>query len=572
MAASPATYAQGAQFGLERHDRVSRLRTYYKYINMVLVVLLLLVTLQSVRASGPTLDPFHLSLSALMFPLLYFLVIFNVMIISVDIVELTWLEDPRRRVWRSEDFMANSRPIVAIALIFAILFSNPAVTGLLEDLSASSGSERIDGGASYRINFRRSDLLELSYIAPMAVTSDRENITLMVIEEKDYQVLEDAHFCATDPAVAGRLKWNSGVAGRSFRVNLDGANLGNDEMALVVFNPSNGTTTVDYRLRSELSRPFFGGLVLLSVLFFALNVGWAVGLFAVKRRFVSEFVRRERLRLMRNYTIEEVFLIYKDGRLVCHNTRRLKPDLDKDVLTGMLTAVQSFVKDSFTDQSGHLNELKYGNMKILMENGQRANLAVVISGVEPPALRPNMRNLLKAVHEKYMGILDDWDGDLATVKDFKKLIGNLIPEEKQRLRGVVEEVLLMYRDNRFMMHVSQRGQPDVDDTLLTHMLETVRQRLGESTSSLQTSALAEIPYGNWKIVLEYGVQCYLAVLVSGPEPPDLRPRMRQALEDISTGFEKILVSWDGGTQGILDLRIILEGLFKESLTKDKRKK
>ncbi len=570
MAASPSTGQRRVQVGLHRKDRVAQLRTYYRYINLLLIVLLLLAMLQSVHASGPTLDPFHLSFSALMFPLLYFLVIFNVMIISVDIVELTWLEDPRRRVWRSEDFMANARPIVVIALVVAILFSNVGVTGLLQDMTASSGSQSVDGGSSYRINFHGSDPLDLSHIAPLTLTSDRENVTLMLVKEKDYQALEDSHFCATDPAT--KVIWGSGLARRSFKLDLGGVQMGNDEMALVVYNPSNATTTVDYRMHNELSRPFFGALVLLSLLFFTLNLAWAAGLFAARRRFVADFVRRERQRLMRNYTIEEVFLIYKDGRLVCHNSRRLKPDLDKDVLTGMLTAVQSFVKDSFSEESGHLNELKYGNMKILMENGPRVNLAVVLSGVEPPNLRLNMKDLLKVVHEKFQAILDDWDGDLATVRDLKKIIGNLIPEEKQRLRGVVEEVMLMYRDNRFMMHVSQRGQPDVDDTSLAHMLETVRQSVGESTSSLQASALAEIPYGNWKIALEYGVQCYLAALVSGPEPPDLRPRMRRVLEDISAGFESVLVNWDGSTQCILDLRIILEGLFEESLKKDKKKK
>src|SRR5437016_1800872 len=43
--------------------------------------------------------------------------------------------------------------------------------------------------------------------------------------------------------------------------------------------------------------------------------------------------------------IEDVFLLnHRDGILIKHETRRLRPNVDTDILTGMLTAVQQFVK------------------------------------------------------------------------------------------------------------------------------------------------------------------------------------------------------------------------------------
>ncbi|MBM4247870.1 MAG: hypothetical protein FJ149_00195 [Euryarchaeota archaeon] len=569
MGAGSKTMAGGFQAGLEREDRVFRLRTYSRYVNIILFVFMLIGILQSVRESGPTGAPFHLDFSAVLLPLLYFLVIFNIAIVAMDALELLWQPDPKIRVWRCEDFLSNARPIAAVALIIGILFVNPVVVGVLEDLGTSAGDERVEDNSSYRVNFAPSDPLEFSFVGPVSVQSDRE-VTVMVVRERDFQRLEDAGFCVTDPEANRTLIWLSEYT-RSAAITLDSPRMYREQLALVIFNPGNTSASVHYEVRNELSRAMFGNLVFFSLLFFAYNLAWALTLVILKRRYVSDFVKREQLRLMRNYTIEEVFLIYKDGRLIVHNTRRLKPDMDKDVLTGMLTAVQNFVKDSFSEESGHLNELKYGNLKILMENGPRANLAVVLSGVEPPTLRHNMRTLLSGIHDRYMHILDDWDGDTGTLRVLKRHVGMLIPEEKQRLRGVIEEILLLYRDNRFMMHLSQRGQPDVDDTLLAQYLEEVRRRVGESTSSLQTASISEIPYGNWKILLEYGPVCYLAVLVSGPEPPDLRGRMRQALEDITEGFENVLVSWDGTTQRLLDVKAILDSLFAESLDKKKKK-
>ncbi|MEW5761302.1 MAG: hypothetical protein AB1779_11120, partial [Candidatus Thermoplasmatota archaeon] len=46
------------------------------------------------------------------------------------------------------------------------------------------------------------------------------------------------------------------------------------------------------------------------------------------------------------FAVEDVFLIYKDGRLIQHTTRRIKADMDEEILTSMLTAVQTFIKDS----------------------------------------------------------------------------------------------------------------------------------------------------------------------------------------------------------------------------------
>ncbi len=140
----------------------------------------------------------------------------------------------------------------------------------------------------------------------------------------------------------------------------------------------------------------------------------------------EEMKRRELEKMLQakeESVIEDIFLIHTDGRLICHNTRRLKPELDGDILTGMLTAVQSFVKDTLNTQTrGNLNELKYGELNILIEYGQYAYIAVVISGAPPRTLRPRMKELLKILHVKYYHTLPQWDGNVAKVRDAKEIL------------------------------------------------------------------------------------------------------------------------------------------------------
>jgi hypothetical protein len=77
------------------------------------------------------------------------------------------------------------------------------------------------------------------------------------------------------------------------------------------------------------------------------------------------------------YKVKEVFLIHKSGILLYHLSREHKPGRDEEVLSGMFTAVQEFIKDSFSTtgpgaEGGEhvLREMKIGdNNNILIERG-----------------------------------------------------------------------------------------------------------------------------------------------------------------------------------------------------------
>jgi len=115
----------------------------------------------------------------------------------------------------------------------------------------------------------------------------------------------------------------------------------------------------------------------------------------------------------RRGTIEEAFLILQNGLLLCHLSRRMRvvQDKDHDVLGGMLTAVQSFVRDSFRyGKDRELDRLDFGDYRILIERGKYVYLAIAVSGHESPSLRKEMREIIEEVEEKYDLDLADFDG------------------------------------------------------------------------------------------------------------------------------------------------------------------
>jgi hypothetical protein len=109
--------------------------------------------------------------------------------------------------------------------------------------------------------------------------------------------------------------------------------------------------------------------------------------------------------------VDEVFLMTPTGMLLKHYTRRLRPDQDTDILAGMLTAVQNFVRDSFDEAGGRLSEIRFENYDILISHGKNVVLAAIISTKKPERLRNQMRNATDDLERQFGEKISHWGGD-----------------------------------------------------------------------------------------------------------------------------------------------------------------
>ncbi len=157
-----------------------------------------------------------------------------------------------------------------------------------------------------------------------------------------------------------------------------------------------------------------------------LSIVWILFL----RSYKTHVLEPEMKKIAEPFIVEDAFLITNSGLLIRHLTRELKPGVDDDILTGMLTAVKDFVKDSFrANEEGELDELQYGRLRIIIEYGRDVYMALVVRGQESIHLRPEMKRSLKQIHRRYGRVLDDWNGNLANVKSIENLIQPLVALE-----------------------------------------------------------------------------------------------------------------------------------------------
>ena len=124
------------------------------------------------------------------------------------------------------------------------------------------------------------------------------------------------------------------------------------------------------------------------------------------------------------YIVEELYIIYKDGRLI-NSVLSKDAKVDSDIMSSMLTAINDFVKDSF-ETTKNIGTLKYGENQIVMERGEHCVLATVIYGETTRELRSRMANTLIDLEQSHSNELQNWDGDLDILSNSKPFIQEIM--------------------------------------------------------------------------------------------------------------------------------------------------
>lgn len=160
----------------------------------------------------------------------------------------------------------------------------------------------------------------------------------------------------------------------------------------------------------------------------------------------AERIVAERAMVERKTVIEDVFLLHRSGLLLKHYTRRLRPNVDSDVLSGMLVAVQEFIKDSFKGEKGMLNEIRFGELRIVVMEGKWTIVACLVRGEKVMDVQPQIAAALADVESKYADLLMNWDGTMDAIPEvdviMRKLISGEYKGEAIPRRPCTEEVLV----------------------------------------------------------------------------------------------------------------------------------
>ncbi|MGD9745566.1 MAG: hypothetical protein AB7I98_19885 [Verrucomicrobiales bacterium] len=130
----------------------------------------------------------------------------------------------------------------------------------------------------------------------------------------------------------------------------------------------------------------------------------------------------------RAYEIEEIYWMERDSGLLLGHVERPRGGQtsetaidDSDLISGMFSAIRSFVRDSFgrhgdsAGGGGELREFSFGDREVLIEDGPGTVLAAVSRGVPPNQVRELLKDILEELHSRHQKALAHFDGDPETL-------------------------------------------------------------------------------------------------------------------------------------------------------------
>lgn len=148
----------------------------------------------------------------------------------------------------------------------------------------------------------------------------------------------------------------------------------------------------------------------------------------------AELILRESM----PFTVQGVFLIHKASGLVISEAQNSGAyQLESEMVAGMLTAISSFVNDCIVrpGQISELNQIEYGESKIMLEVAGYCYLAAVIKGEPPKQFIKQIRETVSKIIINYGKSINQFDGNPRSISDdlhllLISLLGKFTPEKQ----------------------------------------------------------------------------------------------------------------------------------------------
>jgi hypothetical protein len=213
----------------------------------------------------------------------------------------------------------------------------------------------------------------------------------------------------------------------------------NEDMVSITVSDGELKTTRSFVVRilsSEIIAPTLWDIIpwpwIFSLLLIALG-----GAFVLYRRSVG-------------YQVYEAYLIHEKGLPIANVTQDEGYELEDVLVSGMFTAVQDFIGDTFSsnapDDDWELDEMKFGENKILIERSKNLFLAVIFEG-HGKKLRLKVKKLLGKINDKYASTFEDWNGDMTQLGGINPMIMALISKKPGRKSRNKKNVVLIGPEN-----------------------------------------------------------------------------------------------------------------------------
>ncbi len=142
------------------------------------------------------------------------------------------------------------------------------------------------------------------------------------------------------------------------------------------------------------------------------------------------------------YRVEQVFLIHKEtGLLLAHAQVPNASAQDADMVSGMLTAIQDFMRDAFKAEGDGLRSTQYGDYNVWLESSRQLTLAAFIRGTAPEDFRATLQDALDRISIDQNAALKDFHGDAAPFEESRPVLEDCLRVQLAESSGKTSPLL-----------------------------------------------------------------------------------------------------------------------------------
>ncbi len=119
--------------------------------------------------------------------------------------------------------------------------------------------------------------------------------------------------------------------------------------------------------------------------------------------------------VLRRGKLEELYLMHDSGMLIRHWSRMEGAAHDSDIMSGMLTVLQEFVRDtwkSHQDEDAPLQQLRFGGQRVILARGSHSVLAAVVRGRYLNGLPRKLQDTVQEFERSNASVLANWNGNV----------------------------------------------------------------------------------------------------------------------------------------------------------------
>jgi len=157
--------------------------------------------------------------------------------------------------------------------------------------------------------------------------------------------------------------------------------------------------------------------------------------------------------------VSDLYLVHAGSGNQISGAHLSQQGIDQELFSSMLTAIQSFVKESLGKEEGGLDEFRYGKDIFAIERGKNTYIAARVEGGSLAEVRADLRKVISEFEAT--SDLANWDGDKSKFSDIEQKLSSLLVKHKGEL-----DISALNSNERVLDRVAEGLKSQAKPTLL----------------------------------------------------------------------------------------------------------